>query len=146
MVKRILILLAGLFVFGGCQESELGDLFVARRAEKKAAYERRRKQAYPVKSYSGVENKAAVKQGGSQDYPVRSYSYDEYSRKGSISVDISGHGIEARESVIENIGKICSDKGIILKYGEEVREGAAYRVLSESVRDGVLTVEFEFVR
>jgi hypothetical protein len=81
-----------------------------------------------------------------QDYPVTSYHYDESSRKGTISVDISGRGIGARESVIENIGKICSDKGINLKHGERTYEGAYYRVLNESVKNGILTIEFEFVR
>lgn len=81
-----------------------------------------------------------------KECPVTNYYYDDSSRKGAISVNISGKGIDARDSIIENIGKICSDKGIVLKHGERSHEGAFYRVLNESVKDGILTVEFEFVR
>ena len=42
---------------------------------------------------------------------VVSYQYDAQTQKGSLSVDISGHGIEAREWVLKNIGKICSEQG-----------------------------------
>jgi hypothetical protein len=75
--------------------------------------------------------------------PVVSYTYDATSQKGVLSVDISGKGIEAREWVVKNIGNICSSKNITLEAGKETKTGGRYRVLNESVRDGILTIEFE---
>jgi hypothetical protein len=73
---------------------------------------------------------------------VVSYQYDAQSQKGSLSVDISGHGIEAREWVVKNIGKICSSKEVLLEAGQENSTGGRYRVLNESLKDGILTIEF----
>jgi hypothetical protein len=71
-----------------------------------------------------------------------SYQYDARTQKGSLSVDISGHGIEAREWVVKNIGKICSSKEVLLEAGQENSTGGRYRVLNESLKDGILTIEF----
>jgi hypothetical protein len=73
---------------------------------------------------------------------VVSYQYDARTQKGSLSVDISGHGIEAREWVVKNIGKICSSKEVLLEAGQENSTGGRYRVLNESLKDGILTIEF----
>lgn len=73
---------------------------------------------------------------------VVSYQYDARTQNGSLSVDISGHGIEAREWVVKNIGKICSSKEVLLEAGQENSTGGRYRVLNESLKDGILTIEF----
>jgi outer membrane murein-binding lipoprotein Lpp len=78
--------------------------------------------------------------------PVISYAYDAASQKGTLSVDISGKGIEAREWIIKNIGRICSSKNIIMEAGKETKACGYYRVMNESVQDGILTIEFEAVR
>jgi len=75
--------------------------------------------------------------------PVISYRYDASTGKGTLSVDITGRGIEARQSVIDNIGKICADKNIALVHGKNTNREARYLVLNESVEDGILTIEFE---
>lgn len=73
---------------------------------------------------------------------VVSYQYDSRTLKGSLSVNIAGHGIEARDWVVENIGKICSTKDVLLESGQEEKTGGRFRVLNESIRDGILTIEF----
>jgi len=73
---------------------------------------------------------------------VVSYQYDARTQKGSLSVDISGHSIEAREWVVKNIGKICSSKEVLLEAGQENSTGGRYRVLNETLKDGILTIEF----
>jgi len=78
-----------------------------------------------------------------EDVPVTAYVYDHETGKGTISVDISGKGIEVRHWIVENIGKICSSKNILLEAGRESPAGGRYRVLNESVADGILTIEFE---
>lgn len=75
--------------------------------------------------------------------PVNSYHYDASSGKGTISVNISGKGIEVRRWIVKNIGQICSDKNMTLIAGKETGQGGHYRVLSESVKDNILTIEFE---
>ena len=75
--------------------------------------------------------------------PVTSYHYEASSGKGSISVDISGKGIEVRRWIVKNIGQICSDKNMTLVAGKETGQGGHYRVLTESVKDNILTIEFE---
>ena len=75
-------------------------------------------------------------------FKVVSYQYDAQTQKGSLSMDISGHGIEAREWVLKNIGKICSSKEVLLEAGQESSTGGRYRVLNESLKDGILTIEF----
>ena len=78
-----------------------------------------------------------------KNLPVINYRYDALSRKGILSVDITGRGIEARQSVIDNIGKICADKNITLIHGKDTDREAHYRILNESVEEGILTIEFE---
>jgi hypothetical protein len=73
---------------------------------------------------------------------VVSYKYDDKTQRGSLSVDITGRGIEVREWVLKNIGEICSSKELLLEAGQEPRRGGHYRVLNESVKDGILTIEF----
>jgi hypothetical protein len=80
-----------------------------------------------------------------KNFPVTHYRYDATSRKGTLSVDITGQGIEARQSVIENIGKICADKNITLVHGKEADQEAHYLILDEYFEDGILTIEFEAV-
>ena len=72
-----------------------------------------------------------------------SYSYDSKTAKGILSVDIANAGIEARDWVIKNIGKIASSKELLLEAGKEPTDGGRYKVLNESLKDGILTVEFE---
>ena len=74
--------------------------------------------------------------------PVTSYHYDASTGKGTLSVDITGRGIEARHSVIDNIGKICADKNITLVHGKDTDREARYLIQNESVEDGILTIEF----
>ena len=74
---------------------------------------------------------------------VVGYQYDAKTRKGVLSVDVSGHPFEeVRNWVVMNIGKISSSKEILMEAGQENSSGGRYRVLNESVKDGVLTVEF----
>lgn len=75
--------------------------------------------------------------------PVTYYNYDASTGKGAISVDISGRGIEARQMIIENIGRICADKNITLIYGKDVDQEAHYMILDENLENGILTIEFE---
>jgi len=73
---------------------------------------------------------------------VVSYQYDSRTDKGSLSVNISDYGLDARDWVIKNIGKICSSKEVLLEAGQEKSTGGHYRVLNESLKDGVLTIDF----
>ena len=77
------------------------------------------------------------------DLPIVNYTFNERTGKGSLTVDLRGKGINARHWVVENIGKICSDKNITLIAGEETHRGGHYRVLNESAKEGLLTIEFE---
>jgi len=73
---------------------------------------------------------------------VVNYQYDNATRKGTLSVDVSDYGLDARDWVLKNIGKICSSKNLLLEAGEESDTGGKYRVLNESMKDGILTIEF----
>jgi|GEM_PF-1321775 len=73
---------------------------------------------------------------------VVNYQYDNATRKGTLSVDVSNYGLDARDWVLKNIGKICSSKNQLLEAGEETDTGGKYRVLNESMKDGILTIEF----
>jgi hypothetical protein len=77
-----------------------------------------------------------------QPFKVVSYQYDAGTQKGIISVDIAGGGIEARDWVVKNIGKICSSKDLLMEAGQESSVGGKYRVLNESVKNDILTIEF----
>jgi hypothetical protein len=73
---------------------------------------------------------------------VINYQYDNVTRKGTLSVDVSDYGLEARNWVLQNIGKICSSKNLLLEAGKETDTGGKYRVLNESMKNGILTIEF----
>ncbi len=77
------------------------------------------------------------------EVPVTAYEYDHKTRKGKLSVDIEGKGIGVRQWILKHIGEICSSKNVLLEAGKESDEGGRYRVLNESVRDNILTIEFE---
>lgn len=77
-----------------------------------------------------------------EDLPIVSYQFDSARKRGTITIDIQGQGIEARHWAVENIGEICSDKNITMIAGQESHTGGAYQVLNESVKDGLLTIEF----
>jgi hypothetical protein len=70
------------------------------------------------------------------------YEYDTKSQKGTLSVDISETGLAMRDWVVSNIGKIASSKEVLIEAGQEASTGGKYRLLNESIKDGVLTVEF----
>ena len=72
-----------------------------------------------------------------------SYKYNDKISKGVLSVDITNQGMEGRDWVIKNIGKIASSKELLLEAGNEPTTGGRYKVLNESLDDGILTVEFE---
>lgn len=78
----------------------------------------------------------------SADFPLIAYVYDATTQHGSISVNIEGMGINARHWLVDNIGKICSDKNIAIIAGDESRKGARYQVTNESFENGILTIEF----
>jgi hypothetical protein len=73
---------------------------------------------------------------------VVSFKYDANTQHGTLAVDISGHGIEARDWVVNNIAKICSSKDRLLEAGQTPPLDGHYRVLNESVKDNILTIEF----
>ena len=60
-----------------------------------------------------------------------------------LAVDISKQGLEARDWVIQNIGRIASSKELLLEAGSEPTAGGRYKALNESLKDGILTIEFE---
>ena len=69
-------------------------------------------------------------------------NYEAKTQSGSLSVDISNYGLGARDWIVQNIGKICSSKEVLLEAGQEKNTGGHYRVLNESLKNGVLTIEF----
>ena len=77
------------------------------------------------------------------DFPVKAYQFDSAAKKGSVTVDIGNKGFQARLWVVKNIGMICSSKNIALEAGSESFSGAKYKVLDESIQDGLLTIVFE---
>jgi hypothetical protein len=74
---------------------------------------------------------------------VRKFSYDSATAKGVVVVDIAKFGIKGRDWTIQNIGKIASSKEHLLEAGAEMTTGGQYKVLNETLQDGILTVEFE---
>ena len=76
---------------------------------------------------------------------VESFTYNDTTREGKISVNISAWDLkEARAWIIENIRQIASSKNILLKSGvEEIKSPASFRTLGESVANGILTMEFK---
>jgi hypothetical protein len=74
-----------------------------------------------------------------------SYFYNDVSSRGVLTVDIGSGGMEARDWVLKNIGKIASSKEMLLEAGSEPTTGGRYKVLNETLKDHLLTVEFEVV-
>ncbi len=74
---------------------------------------------------------------------VINYKYDDQTAKGIFSVDMTGKGMETRDWVVKNIGKIASSKELLLEAGSEPTVGGRYRVLNESLANDILTIEFE---
>jgi hypothetical protein len=74
---------------------------------------------------------------------VLSYKYDDKTAKGLFSVDMKGKGMETRDWVVKNIGRIASSKELLLEAGNEPTAGGRYRVLNESLANEILTIEFE---
>ena len=75
------------------------------------------------------------------------WAYDEETRRGTVRLRFS-EGMspeEAKRWARENIETIVKDKNAALAAGRQPPAGAIYRSLSETLEDGVLTVEFEAV-
>lgn len=75
------------------------------------------------------------------------WKYDDESRKGTVRLRIS-EGMpaeEAKQWARDNIEAIVKEKNVALEAGRPLPDGATYRSLSETLEDGVLTVEFEAV-
>jgi hypothetical protein len=68
--------------------------------------------------------------------------YDENTRQGYISV--KGRGLEARSWMLKKIGEVCSSKNIVLEDGKKPQPGY-YRLLDETLVDGVYTIKFEVI-
>ena len=101
---------------------------------------------YTIHLEKSVEESAVMEEElfwAISEVPVTAYEYDHETKKGKLSVDIEGKGIGVRQWLLKHIGEICSSKNVLLKAGEESEEGGRYRVLNESVRENVLTIEFE---
>ncbi len=88
-------------------------------------------------------NPPAAKQPPDLAPKVLSYKYDDKSAKGIFAVDMTGKGMETRDWVVKNIGKIASSKELLLEAGSEPIAGGRYRVLNESLANNILTIEFE---
>ena len=127
MIRIFLCLTAGSIILGGCI----------------SVHETKRSDEGKPAVLSTLQSNDVYQQNSYRNCQVTHYHYDASSGKGTISVDISGKGIEVRQWIVENIGKICSDKNITLEAGKETGEGGHYRILSEFVKDGILTIEFE---
>lgn len=93
---------------------------------------------------NNVDNKTVTSVATpSGNIKIISYSYEDKTQRGVLSVDVSGRGIEAREWVVANIGKICSGKNLTIEAGKEPVTGGRYRILNESIKNDILTIEFE---
>jgi hypothetical protein len=68
--------------------------------------------------------------------------YDENTRQGYIS--IKGKGLEARSWMLKKIEEVCSSKNIVLEEGRKPQP-AYYRLLDETLADGVYTIKFEVI-
>ncbi len=79
------------------------------------------------------------------DFRIVEYDFDAQTGRGTITVDMEGKGFNARLWVIKNIGIICSSKNVALDAGSETFNGAKYSILNESIRDGLLKVDFQTV-
>jgi hypothetical protein len=79
------------------------------------------------------------------DFRIVEYDFDARTGTGSVTVDISGKGFNARLWVVKNIGMICSSKNVALDAGNEAFNGAKYSILDESIKDGLLKITFQAV-
>ncbi|MFA5293873.1 MAG: formylglycine-generating enzyme family protein [Phycisphaerae bacterium] len=68
--------------------------------------------------------------------------YDENTRQGYISV--KGKGLEARNWMLKKIEEVCASKNIVLEEGRKPQP-AYYRLLDETLADGVYTIKFEVI-
>jgi hypothetical protein len=75
--------------------------------------------------------------------PVISYSFDPTTKLGILSVDVTGKGMEVRQSVLDHISNICSTHNVTLQAGKAPPKGATYELREESVNNGILTIKFE---
>ena len=76
-------------------------------------------------------------------FKVVVYQYDAKTQRGMLMVDMGGHSLdEVREWVIKNIGRISSTKEVLMEAGQENNLGGRYRLLDESIKNGMLTVRF----
>lgn len=88
--------------------------------------------------------KDEIYRNGIPDAPIVDYNFDAATHKGFISVDISKTGIGIRELVLRKIGHICSSSNVTLAAGEEeLLAGGRYQILSENVKNNILTISFQ---
>lgn len=79
------------------------------------------------------------------DFRIVEYNFDSKTGDGNVTVDIGNKGFRARLWVVKNIGMICSSKKVALDAGNEAFNGAKYKVLDESIKDGLLKITFQAV-
>lgn len=79
------------------------------------------------------------------DFKIVEYSFNSKSRQGIVVVDIGDKGFQARLWVVKNIGMVCSSKNTALVAGDESFKEARYAILDESIKDGLLKINFEVV-
>ena len=99
----------------------------------------------PAAAADAVSPAGSTKPPSWEDFPIVDYEYNSQTGHGILSVQIGNKGIEARHWIVTHIGEICSDKNVVLEAGKENRKGGMYKVLNESVKQGVLTIEFEAI-
>ena len=75
------------------------------------------------------------------------WSYDADTRRGTVRLRVSAHmrPEDAKQWARENVSAIVAEKNVSLEAGKAPPDGATYRSLSESLENGVLSVEFEAV-
>lgn len=78
-------------------------------------------------------------------YEITSYSYDDKKQTGTISAATTSDSFAVRKWLLVKIGEISSSKNISLDARKNTAEGGAYRVLDESISNGILSVDFETV-
>ncbi len=90
-------------------------------------------------------NKRTTYEVSGRKIVIEGFSYNDTTREGKISINLGGWDLkEARAWAIENIRQIAASKNILLKSGvEEIKSPASFRTLGESVKNGILTMEFK---